>query len=77
VQISVADGVLLRSALLLYMLPLVLLFTGGLLGTLYGTDTASRDGYAALGGACGLVLGFVFAKILAGQMQRVQPVIVA
>jgi sigma-E factor negative regulatory protein RseC len=76
VQISVADGVLLRSALLLYMLPLALLFIGGLLGSLYGTDTASRDGYAALGAGCGLILGFALAKILAGQVQRVQPVIV-
>lgn len=70
VQISVADGVLLRSALLLYMLPLALLLAGGFLGSQWAADAAGRDGYAALGALLGLVAGFALAKWLAASSVR-------
>ncbi len=67
VQISVAEGVLLRSALLMYVLPLLLLLAGGALGGQLAQEAASADGYAALGGALGLVLGFLLARWLAAR----------
>ncbi|MDR0480788.1 MAG: SoxR reducing system RseC family protein [Gallionellaceae bacterium] len=65
VRITVADGVLLRSALMLYVLPLALVLIGGFLGTALASDTAARDGYAATGALIGLAAGFSLAKWLA------------
>src|SRR5512138_1572482 len=67
VQISVAEGVLLRSALLMYVLPLLLLLAGGALGGQLAREAAAADGYAALGGVLGLVLGFLLARWLAAR----------
>lgn len=80
VQISVAEGALLRSALLMYVLPLLLLLAGGALGGQLARDAASADGYAALGGVLGLVLGFLLARWLAARQRGVgvaRPVIAA
>lgn len=73
VQISLPDGVLLRSSMLMYVVPLSLLLSGGMLGAHWASDAASRDGYAALGSLLGLVGGFVLAKWLANR-QRVTAV---
>lgn len=62
VQITLPDGVLLRSSILMYIVPLSLLLSGGMLGAHWASDTASRDGYAALGSLFGLAGGFVLAK---------------
>jgi len=62
VQITLQDGVLLRSSLLIYVLPLVLLLAGGMLGSNWSNDTAGKDGFAAIGSLLGLVGGFVLAK---------------
>ncbi|HEU0188230.1 MAG TPA: SoxR reducing system RseC family protein [Gallionellaceae bacterium] len=80
VQISVAEGVLLRSALLMYVLPLLLLLLGGALGGQLAREASAADGYAALGGALGLVLGFLLARWLAARQRGVavaRPVIVS
>lgn len=69
VQVSLADGVLLRSSVLMYVLPLALLLSGGMLGTHWASDAVSRDAYAALGALAGLVGGFVLAKWLARRQQ--------
>lgn len=63
VQVALQDGVLLRSASVLYMLPLALLMAGGFLGSSIATTAASRDAYAALGALLGLVLGFAAARL--------------
>lgn len=63
VQVTVAEGLLLRSALLMYGLPLVLLLAGALLGAQWAS-AASRDVYSILGGLAGLISGFVFAKVM-------------
>jgi sigma-E factor negative regulatory protein RseC len=65
VQIILQDGVLIRSSILIYVLPLVLLLGGGMLGSLLSIDAASRDGFAAIGSIFGLIVGFVVAKKLA------------
>lgn len=65
VLVVLADGVLLRSAFILYLIPLAMLFAGGALGVALSDDAASRDGYAALGAGAGLLLGLALAKWLA------------
>lgn len=78
VQVSVADGVLLRSAVIMYMLPLLLLLAGGGLGSYWATDVASRDGYAAVGALLGLVAGFLlikFASVRYRALSAAQPII--
>lgn len=62
VQITLADGVLLRSSMLMYVVPLSLLLSGGMLGAHWASTTAQRDGYSALGALIGLVIGFVLAQ---------------
>lgn len=73
VQIMLPDGVLLRSSMLMYVVPLSLLLSGGMLGAHWANGGASRDGYAVLGSLLGLVGGFVLAKWLANR-QRVTAV---
>jgi sigma-E factor negative regulatory protein RseC len=62
VQITLPDGLLLRSSMLMYVLPLFLLMSGGMLGALLSTDEVTKDGYAALGALIGLVSGFALAR---------------
>ncbi len=65
VQISLPDGVLLRSSMLMYVLPLSLLMSGGMVGSHWANDVATKDAYAALGSLLGLVAGFALARWLA------------
>lgn len=69
VQVAVADGMLLRSALILYGIPLLLLFCGALLGGHWIAGAAGRDGGAAIGAAAGLLAGFFLARILASRQR--------
>lgn len=64
VQVTLAEGVLLRSALLMYILPLLLLLVGAMAGAQWTSDAASSDSYSAIGGLLGLSLGFVLVKVL-------------
>jgi sigma-E factor negative regulatory protein RseC len=65
VQITMADGALLRSAALMYLLPLALLLAGGLLGSYWADgDAASGDIWAASGALLGLLAGFALARHL-------------
>lgn len=78
VQVSLSEGVLLRSAMLMYILPLVLLLCGGALAGQLPADKASADHYSIIGGVVGLLLGFVLAKWLASHQRGLavaQPVI--
>jgi len=78
VQVFVADGVLLRSAAIIYMLPLALLLTGGLLGSHWADNATHRDGYAVIGAMLGLAAGFVLVRLFTqGQraLSSAQPVI--
>lgn len=69
VQVTLAEGVLLRSALLMYILPLALLLCGGALAGQIAKDAAGADGYAAGGGLLGLSLGFILARWLASRQR--------
>lgn len=64
VQVNLPEGVLLQSALLMYILPLVLLMAGALAGAQWAPDATSADVSAAIGGLTGLVCGFVLVKVL-------------
>jgi len=66
VQINVQEGVLLRSALLMYALPLALMLVGAILGGQWALDE-SRDVWSAAGGFIGLASGFLLVKILSGR----------
>jgi sigma-E factor negative regulatory protein RseC len=61
VQVTVAEGVLLRSALLMYGLPLILMLAGAISGSEWAGED-SRDAYSAAGGLMGLIIGFVLVK---------------
>lgn len=64
VRVAMAEGLLLRSALLMYLLPLALLLGGAITGMQIVHDEQSRDVYSAIGGLLGLLLGFVIVKRL-------------
>ena len=63
IQVSIPDGVLLRGAIKMYVLPLLLLLAGGIAGVGMAGDGAGRDAYAVVGAVLGLLLGFVLAKM--------------
>lgn len=71
IQIALPDGVLLRGAVKMYVLPLILLLAGGFSGVYLAGDTVLRDVYAVAGAVVGLVSGFVMAKLLPGGVRAV------
>lgn len=62
VIISVAEGAVLRGIGLVYLLPLILLLMGAMLGNYLAEQVEQRDSYSAVGALLGLFAGFVFAK---------------
>ena len=66
VQISVADGVLLRGALKMYVYPLLLLLAGGATGAWLAGSAVQSDKYAVAGAVIGLITGFVLARLSPG-----------
>ena len=64
VSVTLAEGVLLRSALLMYLFPLFLLLAGAMYGARFLNGVGSADASAALGALAGLVSGFVLARKL-------------
>ena len=59
VIVGINEKALVKSAMLLYILPLATMLIGAILATRLFADT---NGYAMLGAAAGLVLGFVWVK---------------
>lgn len=79
VNVVLPQGMLLRSSMLMYGLPLILLLAGALLGASLGNAGAARDGIALLGALAGLLAGFGICRlIVAGAKQQalVQSVVV-
>lgn len=69
VVISVAEGAVLRGIGLAYLLPLLLMMLGAMLGNFWFASPGlvqaeQRDAYAAMGAISGLAGGFVLAKWL-------------
>ena len=74
VCVGLADGVLLRGALLAYSLPLLLLLAGALLGQMAFAGAGEEP--VVLSGALGLGLGFLAVRVLSKRFQddiRFQP----
>jgi sigma-E factor negative regulatory protein RseC len=70
VIISVAEGAVLRGIGMVYLLPLMLLFVGAMLGNIWAGQIGQRDGYVAVGALLGLAVGFVFAKWISLRQAR-------
>lgn len=62
VNVSLPEGVLLRSSWRMYLLPLLLMLGGGLIGAAFAGEAASRDGFALLGSLLGLLSGFTWGR---------------
>lgn len=63
VIIGIDEKLVLKSALLLYALPLLTMMIGALLSQLVQSDTATqKDLYAIIGAVLGLFLGFIWLK---------------
>ncbi len=63
VVVSVAEGAILRGIGLVYLLPLLLLVMGAMLGSAWaGQSPEQHDGYAAAGALLGLAAGFIAVK---------------
>lgn len=62
VRVSLPDGVLLRGAMKMYVLPLLLLMIGGACGVALAGATGMQDAYAVGGALTGLLLGFAIAR---------------
>ena len=76
VVISVAEGAVLRGIGVVYLLPLLLLLGGAMLGNFLAAQAGQTDAYAASGALLGLVAGFVLARISSRQFRsRFQPYI--
>jgi sigma-E factor negative regulatory protein RseC len=75
IRVSVDDGILLRSAAILYGLPMMFLIGGALLGSYWFGSTTNRDMGAAVGAGIGLVAGFLAAKYISNVVLTDEPVI--
>lgn len=79
VLVTVAEGVLLRSALLMYFLPLILMLCAAMFAAQFASNGTEADAYAAAGGLAGLFCGFMLANGLSLRqrgLSAVQPEIV-
>lgn len=63
VNVSLPEGILLRSSWRMYLLPLLLMLGGGLIGVSLAGETDNRDGFALLGSLIGLACGFAWGRI--------------
>ena len=68
VIVGLAEGALLRGSLLVYLLPLVLLLAGALLGQ--AAFAGAGEELVVLAGAVGLGLGFLVARVLVPAVAR-------
>ncbi len=64
VEISIPEQVIVKGALLVYLLPLCLLLTGSMLGQngLFG-EMVDSEAAAILGAILGLSMGFLFVRL--------------
>lgn len=72
VIISIAEGAILRGIGLVYLLPLLLLVTGAMIGNHWVALPGQRDGYAAAGAVLGLAAGFSIAKWISSRQDKNQ-----
>lgn len=78
VVIGLQEHALLKSSLMVYLLPLMLLFMGAIAGLGFAPLAALQEHYSIIGGGIGLVLGFAWVRLHAlrlGAGTGFQPVI--
>jgi sigma-E factor negative regulatory protein RseC len=78
VIIGVQEGALLASSLTAYVLPVLLICAGALLGASLASSRAASDFYSVAGAVAGLLLGLASVRIYTGGRRkdgRYQPVI--
>jgi sigma-E factor negative regulatory protein RseC len=63
VVVGVPEGALLKAAIVAYMIPLLGLLVGALVGEHLGADTSPSQTLPLLAGLCGLALGLVVTRI--------------
>jgi sigma-E factor negative regulatory protein RseC len=77
VVIGVEEGALLAGSLVAYLLPLVLVCAGGMLGATFAATRAAADLYGALGALAGLGAGLAWMRLQSARRPdsgRFQPV---
>lgn len=72
VIITVAEGAILHGISMVYLLPLLLLTIGAMLGNQWAAQAEHRDAYAAVGALSGLLVGFVLAKWVVFRQARIR-----
>jgi sigma-E factor negative regulatory protein RseC len=78
VDVVVPEGVLLNSALLMYIVPLLMLLFGAMVGSKLTPDVAGVDAYSAMGALAGLAAGFFLVKFISSRRRlsaSAQPVV--
>jgi len=70
VQVVLGDGLLLRGALLMYILPLLLLMIGAAAGTQLSSEERVGEVYSAIGGLVGLISGFLIVKFVSSRRSK-------
>lgn len=70
VQVVLGDGLLLRGALLMYILPLLLLMIGAAAGTQLSSEERVGEVYSAIGGLVGLISGFLMVKFVSSRRSK-------
>ena len=77
VIVGLVEGALVRGSLLIYLLPIILLLAGALLGQAVFAGAGEEP--VILAGAVGLALGFLAARVVSRRLRgdaRFQPVVV-
>lgn len=77
VIIGVEEGALLAGSLTAYLVPLILICAGGLIGATFATSRAASDLYAVAGAITGLIAGLAWLRFHTSNRQqdgRYQPV---
>jgi sigma-E factor negative regulatory protein RseC len=76
VMVGLEDGALLKGTLAVYLVPLLFVFAGAILGGHLAASPEMKDGYSMAGALAGLVAGSLWMRVLAGLAgHRFQPVI--
>ncbi|MDD4912148.1 MAG: SoxR reducing system RseC family protein [Sideroxydans sp.] len=71
VVVALEDGGLLRSVLLMYMLPLFTMMAGGFIGSSVAGNLVTRDIWSAAAAMAGLLIGFFLVKIFPERQSQV------
>ncbi len=80
VVVGMEESALFKGTLLLYLLPLLLLFVGAATGNALADSADVKDGYSVAGAFIGLVAGFLGLKLFSSKIglgSQFQPVILS